>query len=749
MAALFSKDGILRWGSGKGNILDESDATSVTGPVAIEAWLSDDAGDMDGIHPGSLHTLINEMPLVSLSVDGQTAKARWHALRLLGDGKGKTRIQGGVFENEYALNTDKSQEDHWEISLLRYYPMFIGDYKDGWKNVGGQSLPIVTYHFTPDEAGMPVLPAEDTQTTDRGAEPNVDEVEYRISQLNEEDEVRNLLHSYGYYIDRRMWPDVTTLFTNNGTVKVDGTVYTGVTEIRKWLENMGPEGLTRGNLNEHLIFESTVEVKPSGREAVARGLEVGMIGDASAKTAFWEFNVFRNRFVKDSDSGIWKIKDLDLARLVVANYSSGWGDGGILSKSTSEPPPFVDVLARSSKSKKPDDWTSFWPSVTNTTNSRLEDLRRRLARSAAFDETENVSAAYGYYADDIRCGMFANLHASNGFKESPGTGWYQTPDRIERACTSRYGPGTSNPQRPNVPFHWRPQPVILVSEDGRSTSLRARIMQVGTSKDSSGGFTGVYGFNGGMYHDQFVLESQGNGTARRKLWCLTIDEFYWQSASWAGGWAGVSSASRGRALTSQDEQLLSIQQRQSSDFPPDVSLRDPNMTEREAGFSGGPTDVVRWPDIQRMWFSYRNPVSGNPPDGNHGSSYWGPGCVPCRTARPDWALTENGYQEPPTGPTQVTAKVGGTVAEGGVKVTISVRGGPGEPIQGTVQLRVANTSSNLLGWEVLDSTGNAEIMIQSTDLPTGANRLAVYYLGSDRLVQGRGTVVLNGLEYTL
>lgn len=744
MAALFAEDGILRWGSGNRSILEASDAVSAVGPNKIEEWLRTDAGNMDGIRPGSLHVLINEMPLVTLSIDGQSAKGRWHALRLLGDGSGKTRIQGGIFENDYVLILDKEGKQHWRIALLRYYPMFSGDYKNGWKNAGGNNLPIVPYHFTPDQAGIPVLLPDDGNTTTQDLEPNIDELEYRISQLNEEDEVRNLQHSYGYYVDRRMWTDVISLFTSSGSVEVDGTVYTGSEEIHKWLEKMGPEGLERGHLNEHLIFETIVSVSPHGRNAVTRGLEMGMIGDTTARTASWEFSVFRNSFLKDEDTGIWKIQNLNITHLITANYSDGWGDGGLLPQgkdATRVRLPFSDP-ARKANTQMPKDWLSFWPTTTNTTTSRLADLQRRLARSAAFDETENVSAAYGYYADDIRCDKFAALHASNGFKESPGTGWYRTPDRIERACTSRYGAGTDNPQRPNVPFHWRPQPVILVSEDGRSTSLRARIMQIGTSRSSSGGFTGVYGFNGGMYHDQFVLENISNGTSRRKLWCLTIDEFYWQSASWAGGWAGVDSTHKVRAIQYLHDISSSEIRRQSSDFPPDVSLKDPKMAEREAGFNGGPTDAVRWPEIQRMWWSYRNPVSGQVPDASNGSSYWGPGCVPCRTARPDWALIENGYQEPPTGPTLLTATLEESPSLEAINVTITVTGGPEEPAQGDVELRVGDRSSNLLGWETLDSNGSAVITVKPENLPTGTRQLAAYYLGSSRLMRGRATIIL-------
>ena len=34
--------------------------------------------------------------------------------------------------------------------------------------------------------------------------------------MNDEDKVRNLQNAYGYYMDRKMWDDVTDLFTADG-----------------------------------------------------------------------------------------------------------------------------------------------------------------------------------------------------------------------------------------------------------------------------------------------------------------------------------------------------------------------------------------------------------------------------------------------------------------------------------------------------------------------------------------------------
>jgi hypothetical protein len=173
--------------------------------------------------------------------------------------------------------------------------------------------------------------------------------------------------------------------------------------------------------------------------------------------------------------------------------------------------------------------------------------------------------------------------------------------------------------RYNLSFYWRPQPVILVSEHGRSTTLRARLLQPSTSVNKSGSFNSV------IYHDQVVLE---NGKWR--LWSITIDEFYWQSPSWKEGWA----------MAKPRNSTHSIKHR-ACRLDEEVPARSfPQRCRRERKHLwGGSGRSLQWPDIQRMWFQYRYPVSGREPEW-----YW-PGCVPCQV-RKDWSLEANGYQEP-------------------------------------------------------------------------------------------------------
>lgn len=593
MAELFADGGVLQWG-------DET----ATGQEAIAAWLEAEAGAMNGTNSGSLHTNIVDQPLVNLSADGLTAEGRWSGLRFLGDGNGQTRIDGGIYENEYAL-----EDGEWKISLLRYFPQYEGDHATGFRTIDGKPIAVTPPHFTPDEAGVPIPePTGDAPATRFNAKELAD----RIAVLNDEDSVRNLQHSYGYYVDQRMWSDVVDLFANGSKLTIDGVgVFHDAEGVRAAMELMGPEGLTQGVLNDRPMFDTVVDVADNGMEATARGIEVGMLNDADG--ASWEFSVFSNRFVKQD--GLWKLKEMHLTPLLTADYGVGWGEGGVANIDAI--PAFLEVAGRTPQPK---------PGKGAGTNEGpkfdLADLQRRLQRSMAFDGAENVSAAYSFFIDDFRWADMAAVHAAEGHKLSPFAGWNQTRERILGSVVATWGSPAPPTTKSSLALHWRPQPVIHVSHDARSVSYRARIMHV------SAATTGAGIFRGAMYNDQMVLE---DGIWR--IWSLDIDEFYWQSVNWAEGWGGAEP--RDPSLPDPPPtNLVNV-------YPPDVLHSA--LGERSRGFRGGSPGYIQWPDIVPMWFHYLNPVSGREPE-----HFWND-CAPCEV-RPDWSLTEYGYELPPVGP---------------------------------------------------------------------------------------------------
>lgn len=624
MADLFTEDAKLVW-----------DEKEVSGKSAIADWLKARVGGKRGLAPGALHSELVEDPLINLSADGRSAKSRWMALAMAGDGQGGSWIEGGIYENEYALDGGV-----WKISKLHFYTQYEGDYEIGWTNANNAELPHVPFHFTIDETGIPIPPVE-------GAAPATDvtlgELERRIADLNAEDAVRNLQNAYGYYVDRRMWDDVVDLFTADGVIEIAGTgIFTGSDGVREALETtMGPQGLSRGVQNEYPSFDTLVTVMPGGQEAFARGIAFGMLG--RGKDAGWEFQLFRNRFVKEG--GIWKVREMRLYPLVKASYTDGWANGGTWHLPHGSLPAFTEPHPVTGKETLIEGFTllgaepltgEIAPADIDTASygetQRLLNARRRLRRSWAYDGVVNVSSAYGYYLDDFQWVALSSIFAQKGNKHSPFAGFYLGQDRIKAAATAMWG---EPPEfRRGISFHWRFQPVIHVSHDGRSANLRTRLFQPRTSlpRPASGGrgFVMTAGFNSGMYpNDQAVLE---DGIWR--LWSLTIDEHYMTSKDWKTGWAGVEPTppGEGGGQSPLVERLA-----------PDILMTE--LGRRAEHFRGGTGITYTWPDILPMWFHYKNPVSGRVPE-----LYW-PDSVPALDL-PEARLVSNGYQMPPNGPEQ-------------------------------------------------------------------------------------------------
>ncbi len=315
VGALFAPDGRFVF---DGPIMPEQTAK---GPVAIAAFLRTRYGGSDeGLKADGLSTMMIESPVANLSVDGNRAKVRWEAWIFHGAG-GHARVEGGVFENEYAR-----EGGVWKIAEAHYHPEFDGPYDTGWTNWGGGDLPVVPSHYTADAAGIPIPPAVGVAPKSKAT---LAALQQRVDRLNDEDRIRNLQSAYGYYQDRKMWDDVVDLFADTGVVEVGGHgVWRGRAGVRRWLETMGPAGLRHGQLNDRVQFDVTVEIAPGGNEAWARGIELGMLGEADQEKGWWEVGTFKNRFVKES--GMWKVREMRRFTLVKTDVFQGWGKSRIV-----------------------------------------------------------------------------------------------------------------------------------------------------------------------------------------------------------------------------------------------------------------------------------------------------------------------------------------------------------------------------------------------------------------------------------
>lgn len=458
-----------------------------------------------GLVEGRIYPHIMIQPVVTVADDGKTASGRWHVIAMLGSYGTSASWAGVVYENRYVF-----EDGVWKISELSYNSQYSGRYNPPGLSVSKWDLP---YHFTAQSAGAPVrnsaLSAPANAPLDSA---NLEELQQRwvklarsAQQLRDETDVINLQHSYGYYFDRKSWDAVANLFASDGSMELSQRgVYVGKDRIRSFLTIIGGERLRDDEVNDHLQLATVVHVAPDGRSAKARGIELSVSG-VKGKEAQWEEGIFENTYVKQD--GIWKIRSVHYYPRVITDYEQGWAKDA---KQTAKPstafppdrppteeygiypkmyyprfhymnpvthslvqyPPGITAPVEEASSKQNLSSLAALPGSPKNAKefaARLTELERQIDSSIAYDAVENLVSAYGYYLDDSMDGL-------QRLVSNP----------VDHSTVSNTEIGNSSA------IHQTVQPIIHLSPDGKSATIRARLLKIGgkTGELASGTYEG-------------------------------------------------------------------------------------------------------------------------------------------------------------------------------------------------------------------------------------------------------------------
>ena len=587
---------------------------TVKGKSAISKHFMDDAGrKAAGLAKGQLYLHLLLQPIVTLGADGKTAKGTWHQVAMFGQFGKSASWAGGIYENEYVL--DKGT---WKISSIHLYPQYAGAYEEyGHKAPARWDIP---YHFEAKHVGV-TIPDSALQTPASGS-VNAAQLAQRVQRLSDELAVQNLQHSLGYYVDRKLWDDVADLFADDGTYEVGQRgVYVGHDHIRRALEVFyGAGPLKNGELTDHIHLGTVVTVAADGLSAGARTNVLAQLGH-NGEWARWEQGTYENEFVKQG--GVWKLKAVRYFPRLSSDYDKGWANDAQPSPVASKEFPPDRKPTQSYQSYPALSYVGFHyvhpvtgkavrygsGTVARVTlvkegkaaaaasgDANLADVARNLNSAIGYDAVENLMSSYGYYIDESAWDNMADTYGSTGAKEITGAGVYVGPDRIRKVLNLRGPRGGRSANFYTI--HQLLQPVIHVSEDGRSARARVRLFQMGGAADGSSA-----SWIGGVYENTAVFE---NGE-----WKFGIQELYHAfNASYRNGWARVGPVAK--ALAGQGK--------------PGREAVGGGITQGLGGARGGaniatempPDHPIRvrqyaFPEIVEPPFHYKNPVSGRMP----------------------------------------------------------------------------------------------------------------------------------------
>ena len=560
-------------------------------------FLKEVGGGRVGLADGRIYPHISMQPVVTLSDDGQSGKARWHIMAMLGGYKTGASWSGGVYENRYVR-----ENGVWKVKEVRYYPQYSGRYDNpGWTPTK-ESAP---FHYPVARAGKPIVDVPEPSRATVASSPaptlavlgrRMAELAGRAQRLNDEIEITNLQHAYGYYVDRKMWDDVAELFAGDGTMEIGlQGVYVGPKSIRRGL---GKAGLAEGEINDHVHLQTIVSVMPDGRTARARGTDIGMSGTAGGR-ALWSQSIYENEFVKQGN--VWKFKAMHVYPRFIVDAEQGWAKDAQPAPGpsrefppdrpttvkyeiyprfqivpfhfdnpvTGRPPQYPEGMAAA---VRPRVTARSTPAVTNVgaLESLINATERSVVRSRAYHAAENTATAYGYYIDEFAWDDMADLFSRDGWKELSYVGTYVGRERIRQSVKRRYPNGKS---ADFLTVHQIVQPVIHVSDDGRTAKIRTRLFQMGGPPTEGSWLLGIY--------ENTAVDEDGTW----KLSGMDLD-YVWTAPS-RGGWVRVTTPPAPPTVTLATE------------FPPDRPLR---------GSIAAP-----FPKVHSVPFHYRNPVSARVP----------------------------------------------------------------------------------------------------------------------------------------
>ena len=159
-ADLFANDAQLEV-EGRGAYLGKSHVLSYLRAIGPE-----------GPQDGRLFDNMQLQPIVHVSADGTTAKARWHLFAQLAESQKYDEWGAGVYENDYI-----KEAGIWKISRLHLYPSMYAPYAQGWGRLNSahsQFEPGLTPDIPPSikAAATPLAPFDYPNPGTRLAAPS-------------------------------------------------------------------------------------------------------------------------------------------------------------------------------------------------------------------------------------------------------------------------------------------------------------------------------------------------------------------------------------------------------------------------------------------------------------------------------------------------------------------------------------------------------------------------------------------------
>jgi hypothetical protein len=270
-----------------------------------------------------------------------------------------------------------------------------------------------------------------------GVNARLERLEAEVQAAEDVSAIKRLQRAYGYYVDKGMWEDLSSFFTEDAIGNYPAGVFIGRESLRRHLfmnvggVKLGEIGLGDKRLYNHMNIQPVVHLDPGGQTAKGRWRAFVTMGRYGA-SASWAEGIYENTYVKEK--GIWKFRSVRFYPTFICDYDKGWAN---------DAQPAPGVSAELHPDRPPTDAYEIYPKahvppfhyhnpvtgkeprypaaggpgekaaaaalapLTKTLSlqapknveAALAEVEREIERIRDFHELENLESAYGYYLD--------------------------------------------------------------------------------------------------------------------------------------------------------------------------------------------------------------------------------------------------------------------------------------------------------------------------------------------------------------
>ena len=147
-------------------------------------------------------------------------------------------------------------------------------------------------------------------------------LDQRITRLEDMNQIERLQRTYGYFVDKGQWTQLSELFTDDATLEIGGKgLFLGKTRVLEYMQTaFGADGAKEGLLANHMQFQSIPHIAADGTRGWVRSRAYVMSNGG------WGLPLYENEYRKEN--GVWKISRLTGPFTMYTNWD-GWGKNAL------------------------------------------------------------------------------------------------------------------------------------------------------------------------------------------------------------------------------------------------------------------------------------------------------------------------------------------------------------------------------------------------------------------------------------